>query len=313
MPTLLQVLRGEKPANTAPILVDLLPATRWRYSGGGYTILQQLLVDVTGKAFPALLQQEVLGKLGMTHSTFEQPPPQRLQSSAATAYGGNGKAIAGRWHIYPEMAAAGLWTTPSDLARFAAEVQCAFTGKSTKILSAAGAREMLTPQIDHWGLGFALAGKDGEARFSHSGGNEGFRCHLVAYEQGGIGAAVMTNSDNGSDLIFEILRGIAKEYGWPDFAPREKAMVTVDPKSFAQFAGLYEIVPGFQATITAENGKLYVQADGDQQTELFVESEATFFAMERDLEITFVRDAHGRATDIVARLNSQEWKGKRIK
>src|SRR5215469_16449796 len=119
LPTLVQIFNGEKPANTAPIRVDTVPGTKERYSGGGITIEQQLMIDVTGKPFPALMRQTVLDKIGMSDSSYEQPlPPARAAMTAGGGYG-DGKAVPGKWHVYPEMAAAGLWTTPTDLAKFA--------------------------------------------------------------------------------------------------------------------------------------------------------------------------------------------------
>ncbi|MDQ6892110.1 MAG: beta-lactamase family protein [Acidobacteriota bacterium] len=119
VPTVSQVLDGAPPANTAPVRIDVEPGTRYRYSGGGYTIAQLALTDVTGKPFPELMRQLVLEPSGMTSSTYAQPlPPEKLRLAAA-GYRRDGTPIAGKRHTYPEMAAAGLWTTAGDLARFA--------------------------------------------------------------------------------------------------------------------------------------------------------------------------------------------------
>ena len=122
-PTLLQVLNGEKPANSPAIRVDTTPGTKWAYSGGGYVIVQQMLADVTGRPFPKLMREMVLGPIGMTRSTYEQPLPAARLAEAATPYRQDGTPVPGGPHTYPEMAPAGLWTTPSDLARYAMEVQ----------------------------------------------------------------------------------------------------------------------------------------------------------------------------------------------
>ena len=135
VPTLVQVLDGAKPTNTAPIRVDILPGSKWRYSGGGYTVMQQMIIDVTGKPFPRFMQEAVLGPLGMNESTYEQPLPAEKAKLTATGHYRDRSPVKGRWHIYPEMAAAGLWTTASDLARFAIGVQEALAGKSDKTLS----------------------------------------------------------------------------------------------------------------------------------------------------------------------------------
>lgn len=169
MPTLVQILNGEKPANTGAVRVDIVPGSRWRYSGGGYTVMQLLLIDVTGKSFPELARELVLAPIGMRQSTYENPPPPAFAAAAATAHRANGEKVKGRWHVYPEMAAAGLWTTASDLAHYAIEVQRALAGQS-KVLSRQMAQQMVTVQKGEHGLGPALrdAGK-ASARFSHVG------------------------------------------------------------------------------------------------------------------------------------------------
>src|SRR5580704_1784569 len=187
VPTVVQILNGEKPANSDPIRVDIVPGTLWRYSGGGYVVLQTLLSDVTGKPFPQIMSELVLRPAGMTHSTYEQPLPKNRAQEAATPYRSNGDPVKDGWHTYPEMAPAGLWTTPSDLARMAIEVQSEYTGKSSKILSQGMARQMLTRQMGTWGLGFGLESPGGKHTFGHGGANEGFRCNLETYTNSGQG------------------------------------------------------------------------------------------------------------------------------
>jgi CubicO group peptidase (beta-lactamase class C family) len=222
--TLLQVLDGEPPANSQPIRVDALPGSRWRYSGGGYCVMQQLILDLTRQPFPQFMHDTVLKPLDMDASTFEQPLPVERSPSAATGHRANGTVVLGRWHVYPEMAAAGLWTTPSDLARFSIELQRTKAGESRKIISRTMATQMLTaqketgdPRMPASGLGIFLEGSGASARFLHAGANEGFRCQLVGYVYRGKGAVVMTNSDNGARLIQEVFWSIAREYDWPDY------------------------------------------------------------------------------------------------
>ncbi len=147
-----------------------------------------------------------------TLSTYEQPLPENRRGEEAIGHRGNGKPIEGGCHTYPEMAAAGLWTTPSDLCRFAIELMITYKGKSHKILSKQMVNQMLTVQKGYYGLGIGLGKKGENFSFSHGGGNEGFKCYLVAYPEKGQGAAIMTNSDSGSTLYVEILRSVANEY-----------------------------------------------------------------------------------------------------
>jgi CubicO group peptidase (beta-lactamase class C family) len=213
LPTLVQILNGEKPANTEPIRVDIEPGTKSRYSGGGYLVAQQLMMDVAARPFPELMRKLVLEPAGMTSSTFEQPLLQNRRAQAAAGHRSDGKPIAGQWHVYPEMAAAGLWTTPTDLARFAIEIRRAYKGLSDALLSQAMARAMLTRQMDDYGLGFALP-SGGVFRFQHGGGNEGYTCFLVLSVETGDGVAVMTNGDSGEVLFKAVIAAIGAAYGW---------------------------------------------------------------------------------------------------
>ncbi len=213
LPTIVQVLNGEKPANTESVRVDIVPGTKSRYSGGGVTIEQLLMTDVTGKPLPALMRETVLDKIGMTDSSYEQPLPPARAGMTAGGTRGDGKEIHGKWHIYPEMAAAGLWTTPTDLARFAIEIALSKQGKANHVLSQKMTQEMLTPVMDEVGLGFFME-KDNPGQFGHNGADEGFQALLTMNADTGNGVAMMANSDNGISVMGAVLRRVAKEYGW---------------------------------------------------------------------------------------------------
>lgn len=216
IPTLVEILNGTKPlANTAPIRVDFVPGTKWRYSGGGVTIEQLLMMDVTGKPFPALMKELVLEKEGMTDSSYEQPLAGAWQARTATGTYRDGKPVHGKWHIYPEMAAAGLWTTPTDLAKFAIDIALSKQGKSNKVLTQKTVEEMLThpPSAPDFGIGFAVSASHA-GEFGHNGADEGFQAILVMNYETGQGFAAMADSDNGIFVANEYLRSVAKEYGW---------------------------------------------------------------------------------------------------
>lgn len=315
LPTLQQILDGTKPANTAPIRVDIPPGSQWRYSGGGYTVMQQLVMDVTGRPFPELLKETVLDKIGMLHSGYLHPLPKSLWSAAAVAYGSDGTAIKGNWHIYPELAAAGLWTTPSDLARFAIEIQESLAGKSNKVLSQEMARQMVTVQKGDYGLGLALAGSGKAANFSHGGSNAGYRCQLVAYRETGQGAVIMTDSDSGGPLMNEVLRSIAREYGWPDYHPVEKAVAQLDPAVYSRYAGDYEGPLAGKVFASTEQGRFFVEAKalGLGKTELFPESEAQFFATSTNLSVGFGKDPAGSVVEMVIQMGAQPIKARKVK
>jgi CubicO group peptidase (beta-lactamase class C family) len=156
IPNAIGVLDGE--GNTDPIRVDIVPGSQWRYSGGGYTAMQLLLTDVAGMSFAAIMRERVLGPAGMSESTYEQPLPESRWSQAATGYRPDSSEVEEKWHVYPEQAAAGLWTTPTDLAHFAIAVQQAYAGESESMLSQEMAEAMLTPDENDWGLGPGIMG-----------------------------------------------------------------------------------------------------------------------------------------------------------
>jgi CubicO group peptidase (beta-lactamase class C family) len=310
---LLQILEGQKPANSAPVRVDLLPGSKWRYAGGGYVILQQLISDVTKQSFPQFMKSTVLDKLGMTRSVFQQPLSPELASTAAAGHLPDGKEIEGKWYVYPELAPAGLWTTPTDLARFLIEIQQSRVGKSNKILSPAMTRQMLTPQIENNGLGLFLDGQGSSERFSFGGSNVGFKCNMVAYVNSGQGVVVMTNSENGAQLIQEIFRSVAAEYGWPDYHPKERVVARIDPRVYDAYVGEYEIAPGFILAVTKEGDKLISQATGQPKSELFPESETVFFVKDANAQFTFVKDQKGDVVQVTMQRGTRVYPARKIK
>jgi CubicO group peptidase (beta-lactamase class C family) len=315
VPTLIQVLNGEKPANTDPIRVDTVPGTIWRYSGGGYTIMQQLLVDVEKKPFPEIMRELVLEPAGMKRSTYYQPPPATQQKDIATAHL-RGVPVKGRFHIYPEMAAAGLWTTPSELALLAIELQSSLAGKSNKIISKATAAQALSRQFQNWGLGPSITFKDQIIEFAHGGSDEGFEAFWVGFSDGR-GAAVMTNGDRGSELAMEIIRSIAHEYSWSDFQPAERELARVDPKIYESYVGDYEfkINPTLTVTITisTEAGKLFAQQMGRPKREWLPSAETEFFSLSSGNKLSFVKDAQGKVIEAVLNQGGEIYHGKKTK
>src|SRR5262245_3286639 len=238
IPSLVQVLDGAPPANSPAVRVDTRPGTTFRYSGGGFCVVQQLLVDVSGDPYSETVAAAVLRPLGMVHSSFEQTDAPAGGNGRAAGHSRDGSVIAGKWHRYPELAAAGLWATPSDLAQLLLEVQATWRGASHRVLSSKMTHAMLAPQITPTqGLGWRLEGKGRAARCEHGGETDGFACSVVGYLERGQGAAVMTNGDRGSPLVQEIMRAIAKEYGWVDYLPEEKKVITVPEASLARHLG----------------------------------------------------------------------------
>jgi CubicO group peptidase (beta-lactamase class C family) len=293
IPTVPQILDGVKPANTAPVRVDTFPGAIERYSGGGVTVEQLVLTDVTGEPFPELMKRLVLDPVGMTHSTYQQPLPDSLGGEAAAGYRTDDTMIPGRWHTYPEMAAAGLWTTPTDLLKWSQAITAAWAGRSTDLLSQAMAKEMLTVQKEPFGLGPGLGGSGKGFHFGHGGANEGFRGEVIYFPETGQGAAVMTNGDGGGSLDSEILLAIGAEYGWPDYGPREIDALPLDSTALAAYVGEYASAdPPVTLVVTREGDRLIGRVNGQaDRDEIVFTAPNRGLAVSSGVVLTFGEDA----------------------
>lgn len=221
IPTLIEILQGSEITNSEPVRVIQKPGESELYSGGGMEVLQMLMEDVSGKEFSQLMNDLVLNPTGMKSSSFNYPLPEPLHNLTTKGYDEEGNVVCGGYHIYPEKAAAGLWTTPSDLAYFMIALGKSYRGEDTSLLKQSSAQTMMTRVPNAGGTGIGIDG-DGEAfRFRHNGGNAGFRCYAVSFANTGRGVIIMTNSDNGFQLIHEIVRAVAREYNWSPMFMRE--------------------------------------------------------------------------------------------
>ena len=286
VPTLAEVLDGSGTANTGSIQVDKLPGESWRYSGGGYTVMQQMMIDVSGTPFPALMQKLALGPIGMKRSTYQQPlPPKRLRRAAAGVLP-DGHAVEGKRHTYPEMAAAGLWTTAEDLALFAAEVQRAIQGKS-KVLSKELAGKMVEPVVPQFGRGFGLSVLDGAPYFSHGGWDEGFCAQLTAHRNAGYGVAVMINS-NHPDFLSEVVRAVAIAYDWDGYGMLD--MQPIPEIALKTYPGRYRYNAEQSFTVSRKDDRIFMQYVGDEPQELLHTGDGIYVRRERSSRITFAEE-----------------------
>jgi CubicO group peptidase (beta-lactamase class C family) len=297
LPTLLQRLNGAPPALNRPVQVDGIPGSGFRYSNGGYLILGQLISDVTGSNFSSAASSLVLKPLHMNRSTFVALKAGEATKDVALGHEADGTVESGGWRVVgaPE---GGLWTTASDLAQAVITIQHAFRGADANFLSAALAQQMLTRQNDQWGLGVQLQGSGDKLAFRHDGSTPGYKSVLFAYANRGQGVVILTNGDRGGELADELLYSIAVAYDWPDFRPTERAVIQVNPEILKQYVGKYEMAPGAYATISMEGGKLYGQVRGRDRTELFPETENTFFMIEGPT-VLFENDNSGAIKDLV--------------
>ena len=219
LPTTVQILEGHELSNVGSVFMEREPLTFYEYSGGGVTVMELALSDVRRRPFVDVLQEGVLAPIGMTRSSYAQPISPEHNQNAARAHDNNGESRGPKWHVYPEHAAAGLWTTPTDLARLIIEVQRSARGESNRVLSQSMIQEMLNPVgVGPFAVGFTVS-KIGEGwYFSHGGSNWGFRALMLAHKVKGYGLVVMTNADQGSTVINEISRRIQYTYNWDSVA-----------------------------------------------------------------------------------------------
>jgi CubicO group peptidase (beta-lactamase class C family) len=305
LPSLLQILNGEKPANNPPIRVDFTPGSKSRYSGGGAEVMQQLLIDLASQPFPELMKRLVLTPIGMTSSTYEQPLPQARWADAASGHDGEGALIKGRWLIQPQMAAGGLWTTPTDLAKWALEITRAWKGEQKGLFSKRIATEMLTVQKAPYGLGVEVQGTGPNLEFSHGGSNLGFRALVVMFPAVGKGAVIMANGDRADWVIGNLVRSIASEYHWPALTQTEREVVPLSTAQLDALVGAYSLPPGPSGEpvtyeITRAGNSLFAELKGlgsYPKYELFPSSATSFFST-IGLNVDFTLDDSGRATSL---------------
>ena len=286
VPTLEQVLDGAAPASTAPIRVTGSPGAAWRYSGGGYTVLQQLMTDLAGQPFEHFMHRQVLAPLGMSASSFAQPPSSAMLAQAALPHDSAGKPYPGGPATYPELAAAGMWSTPSDLARFAMGVQAAAGGDSA-VLSRAHAHTMLTPVRNGYALGFEMTGSGAAAAFAHGGSNRGYQNYLYGFVHQGSGAVVMSNGDAGDEVARAMMRAIAAEYNWPGYQTVMRKALATTPRMARQMRGTYAIKGLGTFDITVENGQPIFWLKAGQGEALYRHCGTRFFVLSQALEVRF--------------------------
>jgi CubicO group peptidase (beta-lactamase class C family) len=289
LPTTTQVLGGTPPANSPPVRVDKIPEESFRYSGGGYTIMQQMLVDVEGKPFPEILKEKVLGPLRMNHSTYDQPlQPEQLQL-AATGYLPDGTMTKGKRHTYPEMAAAGLWTTAEDLATFAINIQKTMLDDSGEVLSKAMTEKMLTPFVaDFIGLGLFINTRKDDVYFGHGGWDEGFSSDMVAHKTKGYGVVILTNS-NHPEFIEELIRSVAHTYSWRNYVPIYKKW-EMDTTKFSVVTGRYKNTSDGLITVYNKGSRLLKKTLRGASNELFQISDTSYISRESEQVIQFKKN-----------------------
>lgn len=314
VPTPVEILQGAPPANSDPIRVDTPPGAQFRYSGGGISIAQQVAADVLQTRFSEIAYEWALKPLGMTHSTYAQPLPEPLFANVALGHYYTGETVEGGWYTMPELAAAGLWTTPTDLARFLIALRQAYGGETSPI-SQQVAQWMLTEMMPtdmglSIGLGIFLKRWDGAATCEHSGGNVGYKCNAKIYYEGGdYGAVVMTNADYGYQLVQETVNSIGAAYGWQQPPSDSKSAGDV-PES--DYAGTYQLMTGLKLTIARTEDRLMAQVGEQPPLELHALEAGKYRLYPLQAAITFAREEAGGASGIRFEQNGQTLSGVRV-
>lgn len=260
LPSVVEVLDGAGPANTGAVRRVQPLAKEVRYSGGGSTLLQLALTDHLQQDFTALAASHVLERLGMSRSTYAQPLPTEVWGDHCAAHGVDGRVVPGRFHVYPEQLPAGLWTTPSDLARFVMEIQRGLAGEPGDVLDVPFATRMLEPQLGDATMGLFLESFGGETWFGHGGSNQGFKAQMYGSLEGGRGVIAMSNGEQGHMLNMEIVQTVARVYGWPGFGQQPVSSTEIDDADLERYAGRYGTGPDQVFVVRRTDAGLTFQA-----------------------------------------------------
>ena len=288
------ILDGRAPSNTEAVRSFTESGKEARYSGGGILITQQMLTDLTKQRYEQYIYEHVLRPLGMTNSSYNQPPAEGQRKNLATGYKSNGNEVPGKYFVYPEKAAAGLWTTPTDICKYVIEMQQAYQGKSSKVINQEMVKLHTTPVKNDIAMGTFIQNRNGEKYFDHTASNEGFSGLFIGGLTNGKGAAIFVNSDDAT-VAFELVNSIALVYNWAGFKkPEQITTVPVNDTITPKYIGEY-ITDGFFSEIKKEKDGLYFWTDGIN-SKMYFTSSTDFRNLELGGTKTFTFDNAGTVT-----------------
>jgi CubicO group peptidase (beta-lactamase class C family) len=301
--SVIDILDGRAPSNTGAVRSLAEPGTGPRYSGGGTLITQLMLTDLTMQRYEQYIYEQVLRPLGMTNSSYNQPPAVSQSKNLATGYKSNGNEVPGKYHVYPEKAAAGLWTTPTDICKYIIEMQQAYQGKSLKVLNQEMVKLHTTPYKNDVALGTFVWNWNGEKYFNHLASNEGFTGIFVGGLTNGKGVAIFVNADN-SDLMMELFNSVAQVYNWKGFQkPEQITTVPVNDSLSAKYIGHY-ITNGIFSEVRKEKDGFYYWLNGNTG-KMYFTSSTDFRIIEYPGVETFLFDQAGTVTGFSRAFNGQ--------
>lgn len=295
-PTIYEVLDGQKPSFTPAVRSQFEPGLRFQYSGGGTSISQVILTDVTKQAYEFWMYENVLKPIGMVNSFYNQPPAKEKQKLCASAYNRDGIAFDNKFHVYPEQAAAGLWMTPSDLCNYIIDMQLAYKGGKSKVLNDDMVKLHLTPYNNGpTALGTFIEDRNGAKYFQHGAGNDGFCGQFYGSLDDGYGLAIFMNTDDPK-LIHEVINSVAKAYNWKNFyqAPRIKKSITISDEIKRSYEGVYTFENMYGIILKSEKDH-YLFSTGTLAKMYFNEQDE-FFNEEFSSEKKFIKNDKGEVT-----------------
>jgi CubicO group peptidase (beta-lactamase class C family) len=318
IPSLIEILNGKPPANTKAIRSEFEPSLKYKYSGGGTTISQLIIQDVVQQPYNSFMRKTIFDPLGMKTSSYEQPPSEANKKLLATGYLTNGKAVVGNYHIYPEQAAAGLWSNPSELAAYVIEIQQSLVGKSNKILSPEMATRYVMPYNSNYvtpypdeevTLGLFSRKVGNERYFTHDGSDRGFKAKFIGSIKDGYGAVLMINSDS-REILEEVVNAIAFTYHWKNFLESDKTVIKVNDDILNSYVGEY-LFENDPLSIIKEGDKLFVKVN-KVKMQMWFTSETEFFVFEQKANSRFLKDAQGKVNGFLYKEDFFETTAKRI-
>ena len=312
IPSVPEILNGKAPANTVAVRSQFEPGIRFQYSGGGTTILQMMVMDITKQPYDEFMWQQVLKPMRMMMSSYAKLPSAQKKPFLSTGYRADGKEVETKYHVYPEQAAAGLWTNPTDLCKYVIETQLALEGKSGKVLNTEMTKLRLTPYIDSSvALGVFIERKGDEKYFGHNGQNEGFLSTSTGSFKNGNGVVVMVNGDHGR-LLNEVVYSVATVYGWKDYyTPKIKKIVPVADSLLDAYTGNY-ILERDSITIIRKGNRMILTVNNSESFQLFFSADQEFFTKEMPLEFTIDKEPSGIIKGFYFKEGSREMRARKL-
>lgn len=311
IPTVIQVLDGKSPAVTPAVRSEFEPGLKFQYSGGGTTISQLILTDLTGKTYDEWMYENVLKPIGMTHSSYAIPNSRSNTNKYASAYYPDGSPVLNKFHVYPEQAAAGLWMTPSDLCQYIIDMQLAYKGKKSKVLTPEMVKLHLTPYNNGpTAMGTFIQDLDGAKYFEHGAGNDGFCGQFFGSLDEGYGVVIFLNTEDGS-LLYDVINSVAKAYNWKNFyrEPRKKDLgngpVSVPEFIVEKYKGIY-LFDDQWASVEEKDGECLFYTDG-RSAKMYFTSTTRFINREFQAVKEFYTDENGNVIGYTRTVEAKEF------